>query len=83
MAIDFDVYLIDEIIAVGDEDFRKKSRAVFQEKLNKSQIIIISHSPGTIKEFCDCVLLLEGNQIRYFEDIEDLIDAYKILNSNN
>ncbi len=83
MAIDFDVYLIDEIIAVGDEDFRKKSRRVFQEKLNKSQIIMISHSAGTIKQYCDCGLLLEGNQIRYFEDIEDLIDAYTILNSKN
>ena len=81
MAIDFDVYLIDEITAVGDEDFKKKSKAVFQDKLAKSQIIMISHSAGTIKQYCDCGLLLEGNQIRYFDDVDDLLAAYKKLNS--
>ena len=81
MAIDFDVYLIDEITAVGDEDFKKKSKAVFQDKLAKSQIIMISHSANTIKEYCDCGLLLEGNQIRYFDDVDVLLAAYKKLNS--
>jgi capsular polysaccharide transport system ATP-binding protein len=81
MAIDFDVYLIDEITAVGDEDFKKKSKAIFQDKLAKSQIIMISHSAGTIKQYCDCGLLLEGNQIRYFDDVDDLLAAYKKLNS--
>lgn len=81
MAIDFDVYLIDEITAVGDEDFKKKSKAVFQDKLAKSQIIMISHSAGTIKQYCNCGLLLEGNQIRYFDDVNDLLTAYNKLNS--
>src|SRR6056297_3589499 len=65
MAIDFDVYLIDEITAVGDEDFKKKSKAVFQDKLARSQIIMISHSPSTIAQYCDCGLLLEGSRIRF------------------
>ena len=81
MAIDFDVYLIDEITAVGDEDFKKKSKAVFQGKLARSQIIMASHSASTIKQYCDCGLLLEGNQIRYFDDVNDLLTAYKKLNS--
>jgi capsular polysaccharide transport system ATP-binding protein len=80
MAIDFDLYLIDEITAVGDEDFKRKSKSVFQGKLAKSQIIMISHSPSTIKEYCDCGLLLEGNQIRYFDAVEDLLEAYNELN---
>jgi capsular polysaccharide transport system ATP-binding protein len=80
MAIDFDVYLIDEITAVGDEDFKIKSKAVFQDKLAKSQIIMISHSPSTIQQYCDCGLLLEGDQIRFFDQIDDLLLAYKELN---
>lgn len=80
MAIDFDVYLIDEITAVGDEDFKKKSKAVFQDKLAKSQIIMVSHSASTIKQHCDCGLLLAGNQIRYFDAVEDLLEAYKEIN---
>jgi len=81
MAIDFDVYLIDEITAVGDEDFKKKSKAVFQDKLAKSQIIMISHSPSTIAQYCDCGLLLEGSRIRFFDQTEDLLLAYKELNT--
>jgi capsular polysaccharide transport system ATP-binding protein len=80
MAIDFDAYLIDEITAVGDEDFRKKSKAVFRDKLAKSQIIMISHSAGTIKQYCDCGLLLEGSQIRFFDRVDDLLLAYRDLN---
>jgi len=80
MAIDFDVYLIDEVTAVGDEDFKVKSKAVFQDKLGKSQIIMISHSPSTIQQYCDCGLLLEGDQIRFFDQIDDLLLAYKELN---
>lgn len=81
MAIDFDVYLIDEVTAVGDEDFKKKSKAVFQDKLAKSQIIMISHSAGIIKQYCDCGLLLEGNRVRYFDAVDDLLSAYKEINN--
>lgn len=80
MAIDFQVYLIDEITAVGDESFRKKSRAVFQDKLTDSQIIMISHAPNTIKEYCDCGLLLENGQVIYYPTVEELLEAYKESN---
>lgn len=80
MAIDFDVYLIDEITAVGDEDFKKKSKSVFEDKLARSQIYMISHSPGTIRQYCDCGLLLEDNQIRFFDRVEDLLAAYTEAN---
>ncbi len=80
MAIDFQVYLIDEITAVGDEKFKKKSRAVFHDKLATSQIIMVSHSPNTIKEYCDCGLLLENGQVTYYPTIDELLGAYKESN---
>jgi len=80
MAIDFDVYLIDEITAVGDADFKQKSKAVFRDKLSSSQIIMISHAPETITEYCDCGLLVEAGRITYFDDVGDLLQAYKTLN---
>jgi capsular polysaccharide transport system ATP-binding protein len=79
MAIDFDIYLIDEITAVGDEEFRKKSKAEFENRLAHSQIIMVSHSPGVIRQYCDCGLLLEGDRIRFFDRIEDLLIAYTAL----
>ncbi|MDM7932215.1 ABC transporter ATP-binding protein [Tabrizicola sp.] len=81
MAIDFDMYLIDEVTAVGDEDFKKKSKAVFKSKLERSQIVMISHSASTIRQYCDCGLLLEGHRIRFFDDIDDLLAAYKEINT--
>lgn len=80
MAIDFDVYLIDEITAVGDEKFKKKSQAVFQDKLAHSQIFMVSHSVGTIREYCDCGLIIDSGMVTYFDHIDDLLDAYHALN---
>ncbi|PRY77746.1 capsular polysaccharide transport system ATP-binding protein [Yoonia maritima] len=79
MAINFQVYLIDEITAVGDETFRKKSNAVFQEKLKSSQIIMVSHSAATIKEYCDCGLLLNNGGVTFYDDVGDLLKDYKSL----
>jgi capsular polysaccharide transport system ATP-binding protein len=80
MAIDFDVYLIDEITAVGDESFRKKSKAVFQDRLSSSQIIMVSHAPETISQYCDCGLLVEVGRVTYFDDVAGLLQAYKNIN---
>lgn len=76
MAIDFDYYLIDEITAVGDERFKRKSQAVFSQKLSKSRIIMISHSEPVIKEYCDCGILLANGEVKFFESTGDLIRAY-------
>ena len=77
MAIDFDVYLIDEITAVGDQNFKKKSQAVFKDKLASSQIIMVSHSALTIRQYCDCGLLLDRGEVRFYDDVSDLLAAYK------
>ena len=79
MAIDFDIYLIDEITAAGDPTFRKRTETVFQTKLNDSRVIMISHSEQTIKSFCDCGLLMSNDGIFFFDRIEDLLKEYKSL----
>jgi len=79
MAIDFDTYLIDEITAVGDQSFKAKSRRVFESKLAGSQIVMISHSMASIREYCDAGILLEGGRLYYYEDIEDIIQDYRRL----
>ena len=80
MAINFQVYLIDEITAVGDENFKKKSRAIFRDKLSASQIIMVSHSKATVKEYCDCGLLLDNGGVSFFANIHDLLAAYQASN---
>lgn len=80
MAIDFEMYLIDEITAVGDSEFKRKSHAVFKDKLASSQIIMISHSLQTIRDYCDCGLILDRGKITFYEEVSDLLEAYKELN---
>ncbi len=76
LAINFDCYLIDEITAVGDVNFKKKSELYFKQKLERSQIIMVSHSINTIKTYCNCGVLLTENKFSFYEDLDTLISDY-------
>jgi capsular polysaccharide transport system ATP-binding protein len=77
MAIDFDCYLIDEITAVGDANFKRKSKEALEKKLGQASLIMVSHAPATIKEYCDCGLLLTSAGCEYFDDPDSLFRAYQ------
>ena len=76
MAFHFDWYLIDEVMSVGDADFRKKSRAVFEARRGTSKLIMSSHSMNEIRRLCDVVVLIANGQPKVFEDVEEGITAY-------
>lgn len=69
MGIAFDWYLVDEITAVGDSRFRRKSLAVFKSKLKDAGLLMVSHNTGTIRSYCTCGLVIEGGRAEYFDDI--------------
>ena len=77
MAFDFDYYLIDEAGAVGDPSFVKKSRRIYEEKLSKSRVIMVSHNVNEIRMWCNKILLLDQGKIHIFDDIEEGILAYQ------
>src|SRR5690606_17535077 len=77
MAFDFDYYLIDEIMSVGDAHFKRKSHAVFSEKLKKSNVILVSHSMEEIRRLCNLVLLVKDGAVEVFEDVNEGINAYQ------
>ena len=61
MAIDFSIYLIDEMTAVGDKPFQDKCREAFRARREHSSVILVSHNLATIKQFCDsCAVLIDG-----------------------
>lgn len=76
MAFDFDYYLIDEVMSVGDAQFRKKCADVFQDKMQNSNIVLVSHNMPEIRKLCDIVLLVRGGEILIFDDVEEGIKAY-------
>ncbi|MEM7547561.1 MAG: ABC transporter ATP-binding protein [Pseudomonadota bacterium] len=76
MGVAFDYYLVDETTAVGDARFKKKCRQVFQERLVSSDVIMVSHSMGTLRDYCEAGVVLENGQMTYYEDIEEAIEAH-------
>ena len=77
MGVAFDWYLVDEITAVGDANFRKKSLEVFRNRLGDAGMLMVSHSVGTIRAYCTSGLVLENGRATYYEDIEAAIAAHE------
>lgn len=76
MAVEFDCYLIDEVLAVGDSRFHDKCKHELFEKRNNRSIILVSHMPGQIKAHCNVFYVLhEGNMAR-FEDADQAYAYY-------
>jgi capsular polysaccharide transport system ATP-binding protein len=73
LAIDFGVYLVDEITGVGDAAFKKKAQAAFRAKADTADIVMVSHSTATIREYCQSGIVLENGGITYFEKVEDAL----------
>ena len=78
LAFDFDYYLVDEAMSVGDAHFREKAARAFKEKVGKANIILVSHSMSQIRKMCDCVLLIRNGQVELFDDIEAGIAEYEL-----
>jgi len=76
MAVEFDIYLVDEITAVGDAAFKRKCAAAFNEKSGKADIIMVSHSPATIRQYCDAGVVLEGGKLVWHDDVEMALAAH-------
>lgn len=76
MGINFDYYLVDELTAVGDTNFKKKCKRVFEEKLSHSDIIMVSHSENGLREYCCTGIVLEEGKLKYFANIEDAIASH-------
>lgn len=80
MGIKFDTYLVDEVTAVGDRAFRKKSQQIFAERMQSSSAILVNHTMAEVRKFCNAGVVLEGGKAEYFEDLEEAIALHdKIL----
>jgi capsular polysaccharide transport system ATP-binding protein len=77
MAFDFDYYLFDELMAVGDAQFKAKSKLVLKERLREANVILTSHNMNDIRQYCNVVLLVDRGQVTIFEDVARGIQAYQ------
>ncbi|MDR3461019.1 MAG: ABC transporter ATP-binding protein [Beijerinckiaceae bacterium] len=81
IAIDFECYLIDEVTSVGDAHFARRCKEEFDKRKKKSDVIMISHSMGTLQEYCDRGIVLVGGRVHIFQNVDDAIELYKKLNA--
>lgn len=76
LAIEFDCYLIDEIVAVGDALFRDKCEEELFGKRHDRAFIIASHDLAFIKHSCERAIVIESGRTALYDDIDSAIAAY-------
>lgn len=79
LAIEFDCYLIDEIIMVGDASFHQKSHEELFVKRADRALVLASHSPGMIREFCDRAIVIENGLAQVYLDVDEALEVYSAL----
>jgi capsular polysaccharide transport system ATP-binding protein len=79
MGIAFDTYLVDEVTSVGDAAFKRKSEAVFRDRLRVSGAIVVSHTMGLIRRICTAGAVLDAGRLSYYDDVEAAIRHHEAL----
>lgn len=77
LAFDFDVYISDEVTSTGDAAFKNKAAAAFKRLADHASLIMVSHSDGTLRQFCSAGVWIHGGKAHWFDRIDDAIKAYK------
>ena len=79
LAIDFDCYLVDEIIAAGDQRFQRRSHEELFEKRADRSMILASHIGDIVKAYCSRALVLHRGRGKVFDDLNLALDIYYSL----
>ena len=78
-AVDFDFYLVDEVVETGDRRFRDKCAAAFNARLQTASLILISQNMRTIRAFCESGAVLYNGKLTFYDDLDDAIEHYERL----
>lgn len=74
-----EILIVDEILAVGDENFQMKSKARMLELMSGgTTVLFVSHSLEQIREMCDRVVWLDGGTVRMIGNAQEVCDAYQL-----
>lgn len=76
MVIEFDCFLIDEVVAVGDARFHEKCHAELFEKRADRSLIIVSHDANYVRQHCSKLCVLSQGQLSVFSDSDEAFDFY-------
>lgn len=77
MYVDPDILLIDEVISVGDEDFRKKSSAFIHDRVKANETtVLVTHNAQLASTLCTRIIWIEDGYVRMNSDPKEVISAY-------
>jgi capsular polysaccharide transport system ATP-binding protein len=76
MVIDFDCFLIDEVVAVGDSRFQQKCHDELFVKRQDRAMIFVSHNDHYIKEHCHRAAVLKDGKLHQFNDVDSALQFY-------
>jgi capsular polysaccharide transport system ATP-binding protein len=79
MTIDFDCYLIDEVLSVGDEGFRDRCKVELFENRRDKAMLIVSHSHRYLKDTCERFLLFRDGVVEQYDDFDEVYFEYKSI----
>jgi capsular polysaccharide transport system ATP-binding protein len=77
MVVEFDCFLIDELIAVGDSRFNERCHRELFSKRGDRAMIIVSHQPGYVKEHCSRAAVLSNGCLLPFDDVDEALHVYE------
>jgi capsular polysaccharide transport system ATP-binding protein len=79
MIVDFDCYLIDEVVAVGDARFQARCQTELFEKRADRAVIIVSHESHYLRSHCDRACVLEKGVLHHFYDIDSALEHHQTM----
>lgn len=79
LAIEFECYLIDEVIMVGDKNFQDKCKAEFFERRTDRALLLASHSLEMVKQYCNRAIVLHEGRATVYEDVKEAVAVYEAL----
>ena len=78
MAVDFDCFLVDEVISVGDVRFNRKCEEELRVRAGKA-MLLVSHHTDLIRNNCDHAAFLKDGKLHFFDNVEEAIAAYEAM----
>ena len=79
LAIEFDCYLVDEVIMVGDKNFQRKCYEELFEKRSDRALVFASHSEYFIRDFCNSAVILRDGVCEIHDNLDQAIQSYQDL----
>jgi capsular polysaccharide transport system ATP-binding protein len=79
LSIDFDCYLVDEVVAAGDARFRQRCHDALLGHLKSGSLVMVSHDTTTLREYCSTGAMLHDGRLARFDTVDEAIDAHFAL----